>query len=130
MSAATYSPIVDRGASFSRTVTWTVGESAVDLTGYTFSAQIRSGRRNDYLHIADRSEEVVEEFTFTVLDAEAGSFTFSLTAAETAALDAGLLPYDLIATLPGEGADPDTVTRLLQGNLRVSEWVTEIELES
>ena len=123
--AGTLNLSIDQGSTFSRTIRIMDGETpsaAVDLTGQTFRGQIRK-------YATDAT--AVATFTCTVLDqgTNTGEMTFSLTAAQTAAIvlkaqktalrTAIDYSYDIERVLVS-GA----VERLLEGVVSVSPEVT------
>lgn len=121
--AALYSPTIERGVSYGLPCTWSEGGEPVDLGDYEIRAEIRTGVRRGVNQIVDRSD-VIDSFEVEILDAAAGSFSISLTPEQTAALPVGDLPWDLLAI------STERTVRLIQGELHVSEWVSEPELIS
>ena len=108
-----YDIVCPQGATFDRTFTYSVGGSAVDLTGYTAALQVRSG--------FDAGTALISLSTGgsgLVLGGTAGTITATISAAVTGAVDAGSYAYDLELY---QGA---TVTRLLQGAFTVTGGVT------
>ncbi len=118
--AAEYKLDIDQGSTFS--VELTIKDSsgsAIDITGRTFTGQIRS---------IYSAATVIATFTCAITDATAGKMTFSLTAAETAAITVDAATgtertktryiYDI------EMTNGSTVTRILQGNVDISPEVT------
>ena len=102
---------IDQGATFSSDVTVKdANGNAFDLTGYTAAAKLAKGFA---------STRTRTDFTTTIAaDATSGVVTLSLTAAQTAALDAERYVYDLEIT---SGA---TVTRVIEGIITVRPQVT------
>jgi len=102
---------IDQGATFSSDVTVKdANGNAFDLTGYTAAAKLAKG----YASTRTRTD-----FTTTIAaDATSGVVTLSLTATQTAALDAERYVYDLEIT---SGA---TVTRVIEGIISVRPQVT------
>lgn len=97
-----------RGAAFARTITYKVNGAVQNITGYTFTSQIRTtGSVN------------VVSLTCTVTDAANGVFTIALTANETASLTAGT-PY--VWSL--EQSVSGVASELLRGPVTVFEEVT------
>lgn len=103
---------IDQGASFSSDVTLKDSSNALfDLTGYTASAKMAKGYSSTRTRVA---------MTTTIAsDPTTGVVTLSLTATETAALDApARYVYDLEVTT---GA---SVTRVIEGIINVRPNVT------
>jgi len=102
---------IDQGATFSSDVTVKdANGNAFDLTGYTAAAKLAKGFA---------STRTRTDFTTTIAaDATSGVVTLSLTATQTAALDAERYVYDLEIT---SGA---TVTRVIEGIISVRPQVT------
>lgn len=122
MAAGTYNTTLDQGATFSRTfqVTDSSG-AAIDLTGYTFAAQLRKLPKDTGTPIA----------TFTcALGSQTNEIVMSLTNTQTAAIAVTADPknpratsryyYDLETTSPG-----GVVQRLVEGYIDVSPEVTK-----
>jgi hypothetical protein len=121
MAGASYDIEIDQGATFSRQVTIQDSNSvAIDITGSTFAGQIRKSASDG---------TVVATFTCAIVTAASGIMSFSLTAAQTAA----------ITTIPSQAADRKptvyaydvewtkadaSVVRLLEGLCSVSPEVT------
>lgn len=104
--------LIDQGATFSKSLYFTTEDgSPVDLTGYTFRGQLRV----DY-------DDVNPQATFvcSVVDAAAGVLSVSLADTVTAALEPGVLKYDLEMVRPN-----GTVLRLIQGKATVDPEVTK-----
>ena len=102
---------IDQGATFSSDVTVKdAQDNAFNLTGYTASAKLAKGFA---------STRTRTNMTTTIAtDATSGVVTLSLTATETAALDAERYVYDLEIT---SGA---AVTRVIEGIITVRPQVT------
>jgi hypothetical protein len=103
---------IDQGASFSSDVTLKDSSNALfDLTGYTASAKMAKGYSSTRTRVA---------MTTTIAsDPTTGVVTLSLTATQTAALDApARYVYDLEVTT---GA---SVTRVIEGIINVRPNVT------
>ena len=102
---------IDQGATFSSDVTVKDAQSnAFNLTGYTAVAKLAKG----FASTKTRTNMT----TSIATDATTGVVTLSLTATETAALDAERYVYDLEIT---SGA---TVTRVIEGIITVRPQVT------
>lgn len=106
--------LMPKGSTFSRTLTWKVSGSPVNLTNYTARMQARTS------HI---SGTVVLDLTTAnskiTLGGAAGTITLSLTATETAAITAQSLSYDLELVSAG-----GVVTRLVEGQIVLTPEVT------
>ena len=102
---------IDQGATFSSDVTVKDAQgNAFNLTGYTAVAKLAKG----FASTKTRTNMT----TSIATDATTGVVTLSLTATETAALDAERYVYDLEIT---SGA---TVTRVIEGIITVRAQVT------
>jgi hypothetical protein len=112
MSAGRYSFAIEQGATFDRTVTWRDNAGAlVDLTSYTATMKIK-----------DPDGTTIATPTLT-LGGAAGTIAIHLSAATTRALTptpSDSLVYDLLVT----AADGVTLTRLLQGRVRIDQAVS------
>jgi hypothetical protein len=84
---------ITQGAKFKRTITASQNGSAIDLTNYSFEAQIRKKHGDD---------TIVATFTVTVTDAINGIFTIELADSVTAAIEVDGV-WDLFAD---DSADP------------------------
>ena len=116
--AGLYNITCQQGATFQRQITWT--DSAKDpynLTGYTARMQVRDNVSSNTI-IATLSTTAGNTGTIT-LGGIAGTVDLLISATNTAALTAGQYVYDL-ELVSGGGV----VTRLLEGNFRVSAEVT------
>ena len=104
---------IDQGATFSSDVTVKdANGNPFDLTGYTAAAKMAKG----YASTRTRTN-----FTTTVAaDATTGVVTLSLSATDTAALDAERYVYDLEITQTSSG----NVTRVIEGVISVRPQVT------
>ncbi len=103
---AAYSELtLEQGATFSTTVNVedTQG-TAINLAGYSASSQIRKS----YYSTSANS------FTATITSNANGEITLSMTAANTANLNAGRYLYDLLITAPNT-----TKTRVVEGIITV-----------
>jgi hypothetical protein len=113
VAAATYNLAIEQGATFSAQITWNDSDGdPVDLTGYTAELDIRSGPASDteLLELTNGSG--------LTLGGAAGTVDIVITAAQTSALPAGRLAYDLLLTTGS------TKTRLVEGKAIVSPAVT------
>ena len=98
-----------KGAAFARTLTYKVNGATTNISGYTFAAQIRTV-----------SGTLAATFTTAIVSAAAGTFSISLTSAETSGLSTTTeYKWDLEITISG------VVTELLRGDVTVYEEVTQ-----
>ena len=106
--------LMPKGSTFSRTLTWKVSGSPVNLTNYTARMQARTS------HV---SGTVVLDLTTAnskiTLGGAAGTITLSLSATDTAAITAQSLSYDLELVSAG-----GVVTRLVEGQIVLTPEVT------
>ena len=102
--------IIEQGASWSELLTWKTGDLQVpvDLTGFTAKLQIRP----------DSFSPLVLAEIVPTLGGQAGTISYGLTAAETAALSFDSALYDLTLT------QGPVVYRLTYGNVSLSRGVT------
>lgn len=101
-----------QGASFDYTLTYQLGGSAVNLTGYTARMQVRQ--------TADSTATALSLATGSgiTLGGTAGTILLEASATTTAALTSGQFVYDL------ELVSGSYVTRLVEGNFVVHGEVT------
>jgi len=106
--------LMPKGSTFSRTLTWKISGSAVNLTDYTARMQARA---------SVTSATVVLDLTTAnskiVLGGTAGTITLTLSAADTAAVTQSSLAYDLELVSAG-----GVVTRLVEGQIVLTPEVT------
>tara|TARA_R110000868_G_scaffold1493_6_gene11693 strand:+ start:3821 stop:4159 length:339 start_codon:yes stop_codon:yes gene_type:complete len=101
---------ITRGDTETLIVTITTdGSTAVDITGRTYRAQVRSQQD---------STTIKASFTCTVTSGATGQVTCVLSATSSATLSAGLYFWDLEETASG------TVSTILAGNITVLADVT------
>ena len=109
MTAAVYGITIEQYADFSRAFQVRSAGVELDITGYTFRAQIR-----------ERSQSTTAtDFQVQIVDAVAGAIQMSMTDTVTAGIDPGDYVYDLVMT---DTAGTDV--RLLQGVATVTAGVT------
>ena len=102
--------IITRGDTETLVVTITTdGSTAVDITGRTYSSQIRTQQD---------STTIKASFTCTVTSGAAGQVTCVLSATSSAALSAGLYFWDLQENASG------VISTILSGNVTVLADVT------
>ena len=110
--AAKANIVVDQGADFSTTITVTdANGDIVDLSGYTAEGQIRKH------YTSSTKIDFVTSFGTPRTD---GLLTLSLSAANTAAMEAGRYVYDVNLTSSG-----GTVSRMVEGICTVTPRVTQ-----
>lgn len=115
MAAGSYNVLIEAGATFSLTVTYTdAGGTPINLTGYTARMQIRDARAD-----AVAALELNTTNGRIVITGATGLLTLSIAAVDTALLDMRSGVYDLIITSAG-----GVVTRLLEGFVTVSAAIT------
>ena len=106
--------LMPKGSTFSRTLTWKVSGSAVNLTNYTARMQARTS------HISGTAVlTLTTENGKITLGGAAGTITLRLTATETAAITQQSLAYDLELVSAG-----GVVTRLVEGQIVLTPEVT------
>ena len=108
-----YNLTVYAGADFDQTFTITQGGTALNLTGYSASMQVREA--------ADATATLLSLTSGTgiTLGGTAGTVAVVITSAQSSALSAGSYAYDLELV-----SGSSIVTRLLQGGFSVSGNVT------
>jgi hypothetical protein len=113
INPGTYNITAYQGADWDRTFTITQSGTALNLTGYTASMQVREA--------ADSTAYLLSLTSGTgiTLGGTAGTVAVAITAAQSSAIPAGSYAYDL-ELIAGAGS----VTRLLQGAFNVSGNVT------
>ena len=113
INPGTYDLLCPQGVTFDKTFTWTIGGTAVNLTGYTAALQVRSAY--------DAGTALISLSTGgsgLVLGGTAGTITATISAASTGGLEPGSYAWDL------ELYEGSNVTRLLQGAFNVTGGVT------
>lgn len=102
---------IDQGATFNNTLTLTddVTSANINLTSYSVSAAIKKS-----YYTTNASANLL----CTISDAQNGSITIALSAANTALLKAGRYVYDLKIT------NGSTVSRIMEGTVFVNPRVT------
>lgn len=113
MAAGTYNILIEQGATYDQTFTYTISGSPVNLTGYTARMQARQTHASP-----TKILDLVSPTNITLGDA-AGTVRVVVAATATDDLNAGTYVYDLELE-SGSGV----VTRLIQGSLTVSPEVT------
>lgn len=112
INPGTYNINCPQGATFDRTLTVTVGGTALDLTGYTAAMQVReaAGAATALISLTNGAG--------ITLGGTAGTISIVVAATASAAITPGSYSYDL------ELNSGQTVTRLLEGSFNVSGNVT------
>ncbi len=113
MPAAIDNIVIEAGAKFRREITWQdSNEDPIDLTGYSAKAQVREAHRSKEPLLTFDSEEDSIEL------GEEGQVTLIATPAETRAVEAATVKEGVWDLELWPTADPDDVTRLLEGKAR------------
>jgi len=110
--AGDYDILCLQGATFNRTATWTIGGTAVNLTGWTAAMQVRDTYQSTTPIVTLTSGSGI------TLGGTAGTISWALSSTATAAIPEGQYVYDLELNSGSE------ITRILQGNFTVSPEVT------
>lgn len=111
MAAGKYDFIIEQGATFTRQITWQDSSGVgIDLTGFSLSGKIRRKYTDT---------TALTSFTMTIIDANSGIFSFSLTALETSILQASECVYDI------EANTGSTVYRVLEGKCTITPEATK-----
>jgi len=101
--------VIPQGSDFKRELTLKIAGVAIDITGWSFAAELR----------AYHGGALLAPFVFTIIDAVNGRVDMTLTDVVTAALDAGLWVWDMERT-----NTVSEVRRLLEGAAEVTPEVT------
>ena len=112
INPGTYNFNLYQGADWDRTFTITQSGTALNLTGYTASMQIREAADSTAYLLSLTSGSGI------TLGGTAGTVAVAITSAQSSAIAAGSYAYDL------ELLSGSQVTRLLQGAVNVSGNVT------
>jgi hypothetical protein len=116
MTAGLYNITIEKGATFSRELTWKdENGDAIDLTGYTARMHIRT-----HPSASTAILELTTENSRISLGGAAGTVTLTVTPAVTTAITAMDGFYDLELVSSG-----GLVTRLLEGKVTFSPEVTQ-----
>jgi len=115
MAAGTYNFIIEKGTTFTRTVTWTDSEGdPIDLTGYTARMQGRASMDSTTTLFSLTSPST----GISIPTPANGALIITLTDTQTTNLPCGGV-HDLELVSPS-----GTVTRLFQGSFDISNEVT------
>ena len=106
-----YDVTIERGATYPIKLTWTSGGSPVNITGYTFAAQVWDVEKK--VKYAD--------FSVDYADRAAGKVNFELTPTQTATFRLDELRYDVKYKQPD-----NTEKYLIEGTIYMSEGYTTI----
>jgi len=101
-----------QGSTFSRTLTYKVNNTPVDLTGYSARLQVRE------YHYSDDFITSLTDVSGITLGGSAGTITVLMAASATQEFVPGSYVYDLELVAGG------TVTRLIEGKFSVTPEVT------
>jgi hypothetical protein len=101
-----------QGATYEMSMTWAIGGTAVNLTGYTAAMQVRESPNSPTAVISLTSGSGI------ALGGTAGTIDINIPFTTMGAIPAGQFVYDLELT---QGS---TVSRLIQGNFIVDAEVT------
>ena len=102
--------IIEQGATFTRTITIKdTNDTAIDISTDTFAGQVRKRHQ---------SATAEATFSFSITNGAGGEVTATISATDTAAMDAGDFVYDI------EWTSGSTVTRLMEGVATVTPEVT------
>lgn len=101
-----------QGSTFTRTLTYKIDDSPVNLTGYEARLQVRE------YHYSDDFVVNLSDTAGITLGGSAGTITVSIAASATQELVPGNYVYDLELVVGG------TVTRLIEGKFTVTPEVT------
>ena len=113
--AGTYNFICNQGATFNRELTWTdSSNTAINLTSYTARMDVRANVNANATLVT-----LTTENGRISLGGANGKVTLTIDANTTANIAAGLYVYDLEVVSSG-----DEVTRLIEGNFKVTAEVT------
>jgi hypothetical protein len=112
INPGTYNIICYQGADWDRTFTITQSGTALNLTGYSASMQVREAADSTAYLLSLTSDSGI------TLGGTAGTVGVAITSAQSSAISAGSYAYDL------ELNSGSQITRLLQGSFTVSGNVT------
>lgn len=113
MNPGTVDFICPQGSTFTKTLTYSIDNDPVDLTGYSANLQIR-----EFHYSPDYILSLSSATTGISLGGSAGTITLTIPASATTIINAGKYVYDLEITVGG------TVSRLIEGKFTVTPEVT------
>lgn len=108
-----YNIVCPQGATFSQQLTWIIGETPVDLTGYTARMQVREKHTSTIYNL-----NLTTENGGITLGGDEGTILITIDANDTGDLVAKEYVYDLELDSGGE------VTRIIEGKFIVTPEVT------
>lgn len=114
MTPGRYNFVCPQGSTFDTTLTWKIGETPVNVTGYSARLQVRE--------TYDASEYVVNLTDLNggiTLGGSAGTINLYINASDTSTFITGDHVYDLEVI-----ATDSTVTRLIEGRFNITPEVT------
>lgn len=107
--------VCPQGSDFIRTITYTIDEVPVDLSGYSARMQVRAAH-----YATDKLVDIDSGLLGGItLGGSDGTINIHITATNTASISAGTLVYDLEVISPS-----GTVDRLIEGSFVVTPEVT------
>ena len=101
-----------QGSTFSKTLTYKIDSSPVNLTGYSSSLQVRE------FHYSNNYIASLNQTSGITLGGSAGTIDVLISASDTESFVPGSYVYDLEIAVGG------TVTRLIEGKFHVTPEVT------
>jgi hypothetical protein len=113
INPAIYNITAYQGATYDLSLTWAIGGTAVDLTGYTAAMQVRENSRATATILSLTSGSGI------TLGGTAGTIALNVPASTMGSATPGNYVYDL------ELNSGSTVTRLIQGQFAISAEVTK-----
>lgn len=122
MAAARYSFTIEQGATFQRNVVYTDSTgSVVDLSNYGARMQIRPNVDSSDVYVS-LSSTIGDDGSGLLITPTSGSIQIIISAVSSSMLTFNEAKYDL-EIYSGSG-DTEFVTRLLEGNVKLSKNVT------
>jgi len=106
-----YNIVCPQGTTYKRTFTYSIGGTAVNLTGYTAAMQVRSSYDEDAVISLTSASGIA-------LGGTAGTIAITITNTQSAGVAAGQYVYDLELNSGGE------TDRLVEGTFTVTPEVT------
>ena len=112
ISPATYNITAYQGATYDLSLTYSIGGTAVNLTGYTAAMQVRENPSSSATVLSLTNGSGI------TLGGTAGTIAVAVSASTMGAATPGFYAYDLELT------SGSTVTRLIQGKFTIQAEVT------
>ena len=112
ISPANYNITAYQGATYSSTLTWAIGGTAVNLTGYTAAMQVKENPGSTAIISISSGSGIA-------LGGTAGTIDLNIGATTMGSVTPGFYAYDLELTLGS------VVTRLLQGKFEIQPEITK-----